>query len=251
MHNPRVRHIMGTAISIDVRDAQVGPSLVEDAFEWLAEVDHRFSTFDSNSEVSRLGRGELTVDECHPDVAEVLAICQELQEQSRGVFNAWRARPDGRLEPSGAVKGWALERAADMLTRGGARNFCINGGGDVVVRGDAEPGRRWRVGIRHPRQAASVAAVVEVSDCAVATSGTYERGDHIVDARTGQPARGLISLTVIGPTMTRADGFATAGFAMGVDGISWVAAQPGYSAYGVTTAGRVRYSQSFARQMSI
>jgi FAD:protein FMN transferase len=241
----RVEHIMGTAISIDLRDAGVEGDVIDTAFEWLRHVDARFSPYKPDSEISRLGRGELILDECHADVAEVLAFCEDLRRETDGVFNAWRSRSDGRLDPSGVVKGWAVERAAELLEQAGARNFCINAGGDIVARGEPEAGRAWRIGIRHPGDASALAAVVRVSDLAVATSGNYERGDHIVDARTGSPARGLVSMTVAGPSLMLADAFATIGFAMGLEGIAWVASRPGYAAYAVTVDGRVRYSNAF------
>jgi thiamine biosynthesis lipoprotein len=242
----QVEHIMGTAISIDLRDPAVDARLVETTFDWLREVDARFSTYQPQSEISRLGRGEVTVEECHADVADVLLLCEELREESEGVFNAWRCRPDGRLDPSGVVKGWAVERAAGILECGGARNFCVNAGGDVVCRGEPEPGRPWRIGIRHPRETGAVAAVVHGYDLAVATSGAYERGDHIVDARTGMPTCTLLSLTVAGPSLTMADAYATAGFAMGNAGVEWVATRPGYAPFAVTASGRVQYSDAFA-----
>jgi len=242
----RVEHIMGTVISIDLRDRAIDAGLAETAFEWLREVDERFSTYQPQSEISRLGRGELTVEEGHTDVGEVLSLCEDLREETAGVFNACRCRRDGRLDPSGVVKGWAVERAAAILERGGARNFCLNAGGDVVIRGEPEPGRAWRIGIRHPHDAGAVAAVVHGNHLAAATSGAYERGDHIVDARTGMPARGLLSLTVCGPSLTVADAYATAGFAMGTAGITWVAARPGYAPFAITDSGRVQYDDAFA-----
>jgi thiamine biosynthesis lipoprotein len=235
----RVEHIMGTAISIDLRDPAVGDGVTEMAFDWLRQVDADFSLYKPQSEISRLGRGELTVEECRSEVGEVLSLCEDLREETQGVFNAWRCRADGRLDPSGVVKGWAVERAAGILLRGGARNFCVNAGGDVVCRGEPEPGRPWRIGIRHPVDAGAVAGVVHAQDLAVATSGTYERGDHIVDARTGIPSRALLSLTL-------ADAYATTGFAMGDAGVGWVAARPGYAPFAVTASGRVRYSDAFA-----
>jgi thiamine biosynthesis lipoprotein len=242
----RVEHIMGTAMSIDLRDSGVEDDVVEAAFDWLRRADARFSPYEQDSDISRLGRGELTVEECHVEVGEVLSLCEDLRRETDGVFNAWRCRTDGRLDPSGVVKGWAVERAAGILLRGGATNFCINAGGDVVIRGEPEPGRAWRIGIRHPHDAGMVAAVVHGNDLAVATSGAYERGDHIVDARTGMPSRELLSLTVAGPSLTMADAYATAGFAMGRAGITWVAARPGYAPFAVTDAGRVQYSDAFA-----
>jgi FAD:protein FMN transferase len=238
----RVEHAMGTAMSIDLRDADVDDFVIEAAFTWLHEADMRFSPYRLESEISRLGRGEVIVQDCHPDVGEVLSLCEDLRVETGGVFNAWRWRADGRLDPSGVVKGWAVERAARLLERAGARNYCINAGGDVVVRGNPEPGRPWRVGIRHPRQPTAVAAVLAATDLAVATSGAYERGDHILDARGGLPPRGLVSMTVVGPSLTLADAYATIGFAMGSAGVAWVAARPGYAPYAITREGRVRYT---------
>ncbi|HVS07982.1 MAG TPA: FAD:protein FMN transferase [Candidatus Dormibacteraeota bacterium] len=242
----RVEHIMGTAISIDLRDAGVEDEAVEGAFDWLREVDARFSPFQPESEISRLGRGELTLEECAVDVGEVVSQCEDLRLETGGVFNAWRWRPDGRLDPSGLVKGWSVERAAALLARAGARNFCINAGGDIVVRGKPEPGRSWRIGIRHPRDATALAAMLHATDLAVATSGNYERGDHIRDARTGMPNGELLSLTVAGPSLTLADAYATVGFAMGIAGVAWVAGRSGYSPYAVTREGRVKYTDPFA-----
>ncbi len=242
----RVEHIMGTAISLDLRDPEVDAGLVEAAFDWLRDVDACFSLYKPQSEISRLGRGELIVEECHTDVGDVLSLCEDLRRETHGAFNAWRCRPDGRLDPSGVVKGWAVERAAATLERGGARNFCLNAGGDVVIRGEPEPGRAWRIGIRHPNDAGALAGVVHGRDLAVATSGAYERGNHIVDARTGMPSRGLLSLTVAGPSLTMADAYATAGFAMGMAGITWVAARPGYAPFAITDSGRVQYNNAFA-----
>jgi FAD:protein FMN transferase len=246
----RVEHIMGTAISIDLRDAGVDGEVMETALEWLRQVDARFSTFRPNSEISRLGRGELLLDECHPDVADVLSLCEDLRRETNGVFNAWRCRTDGSLDPSGVVKGWAVERAAELIEKVGAHNFCINAGGDIVARGKPEPGRDWRIGIRHPRDGSMLAAVLQVTDRAVATSGNYERGDHITDARTGMPQGELVSMTVAGPSLTLADAYATIGFAMGHAGVAWVAGRPGYASYAVTSEGRVQYTDQFAELLT-
>jgi thiamine biosynthesis lipoprotein len=242
----RVDHVMGTVVSIDLREAGIDDEVVETAFEWLHQVDARFSPYKPASEISRLGRGELILEECHADVAEVLSLCENLRRATEGVFNAWACRPDGRLDPSGVVKGWAVERAAQQLEQAGARNFCINAGGDIIARGRPQAGRDWRIGIRHPRDASALAGVVDVTDLAVATSGNYERGDHIVDARVGMPTGELVSMTVAGPSLTLADAYATAGFAMGNAGVAWVAGRPGYSPYAVTREGRVQYTETFA-----
>lgn len=169
-------------------------------FAWLRWVDATFSTYRPDSEISRLGRGERF--DPHPLVREVLARCEALRVETGGLFDA---RAGGRLDPSGYVKGWAVERA----TAFGRGRFLIDAGGDVVLRGT------WRVGIRHPYERDKLAAAITVSDCAVATSGAYERGPHVLDPRTGQPATGLDSVTVIARDLGTADAYATAAFAAG------------------------------------
>jgi thiamine biosynthesis lipoprotein len=236
-----VRHIMGMPIGIDVRDDGVD---VEPAFAWLREADATFSTFREDSDVRRLDRGELTIADCRPEVDEVLTRCLALERATGGYFSA---RPCGRLDPSGLVKGWAVAGAAERLRAAGARNFCINAGGDVVAHGRPAPGERWRVGIRHPSEHEQLAAVVAVEDLAVATSGEYEQGAHIVDPHTGVPPRGLLSVTVVGPDLGTADAYATAAFAMGADGPAWTTTLDGYDALCITAGRQVLSTPGFAR----
>jgi FAD:protein FMN transferase len=155
----------------DVRDASVAPDALEQAFEYLRGVDARFSPYKPESEVSRLIRGEIVESDASRDLAEVLAMSEEIRRASEGYFDIRRHRPDGRPDPTGLVKGWSLEHAGRILEAAGARNHCINGGGDIVARGEAAPGRAWRIGIRHPLIADALATVLAIRDGAVATSG--------------------------------------------------------------------------------
>jgi thiamine biosynthesis lipoprotein len=237
---------MGTDVAIDVR-GPVDPRAIDRALAWLHEADARFSPYRADSEVSRLRRGELQADEAHPDVREVLERCERLRAETGGAFDA-RAAGGGTPDPTGLVKGWAVERAVVLLERAGARDLCVEAGGDVAVRGAPAPGERWRIGIRHPRRPDRLAAVVELVDEAVATSGTYERGDHIVDPRTGRPPRGVLSVTVVGPDLATADAYATAAFALGHDGPAWTASLgPGYGAMTVLDGDRVLATEAFLR----
>jgi thiamine biosynthesis lipoprotein len=241
-HGPRrVEQIMGMPIAIDVRDQEVSPAVVEAAFAWLRSVDETFSTYKPTSEICRLNRGELADEELHPDVRAVLARCAELCDETGGYFDAWAAgarparpgevpRGAGAVDPSGLVKGWSVDRAALLLEEAGARNYAINAGGDMRVRGGPAPGLAWRVGIQHPLVPDKVAAVVPASNLAIATSGAYARGTHIVDPRSGRPPRGILSVTVTGPELGTADAYATAAFAMGPLGPHWVARLMGYEA---------------------
>jgi thiamine biosynthesis lipoprotein len=236
----QVEQIMGTAIGIDLRDELVPAAAVGDAFASLRRADDRFSTYKPDSEVSRLGRGEIKLDECSLELRRVLALAEQLRFESHGHFDVHRHDADGRLDPSGVVKGWAVEEAAWILDAAGARNYAINAGGDVLVRGEPLPGEPWRIGIRHPRQADAVARVLELRSGAVATSGAYERGDHITNPISAAAPRDWLSLTVVGPSLTLADAYATAAFAMGAPGLAWVTAHPGYRAIGIT-ADEVRW----------
>jgi thiamine biosynthesis lipoprotein len=243
----RVERIMGTAISLDLRGPAIAPTAVDAAFDHLRDVDARFSPYIEDSEISRLGRAEIAVEDCSDDVREVLERCAGLCLLSNGFFDIGRHRPDGRLDPSGYVKGWAVETAAAILDAAGATSYCLNAGGDVIARGEPEAGRSWRVGVRHPMVADRVAAVVEARDVAVATSADYERPGHIVDPHRGRPPEGILSFTVIGASLATADAYATAAFAMGTSGLGWLADRPGYEGLAITDDQRVTWTPGFER----
>ena len=236
---------MGTAITVDVRDAEVPDATVDEAFARLATVEARFSTYRPDSEVSRYGRGEIDDDTISAELRRVLQMCEAVRIASGGAFDVRRHRSDGLVDPSGLVKGWAVEEAAAMLVHGGARNYAINAGGDVLARGEPASGRAWRVGIQHPRRRDALAAVLEIRDLAVATSGAYERGDHVIDARTGAPPSDVLSVTVAGPSLAFADAYATAAFAMGATGIRWIASLPDYAGCAITTDDRLVWTEAF------
>jgi thiamine biosynthesis lipoprotein len=224
-----VEQIMGMPIVVDVRDA-TSDELLDDLFDWFREVDQRFSTFKERSEISRLNRGELTVAECHDDVRYVLARCDELREETAGFFDA-RYRSLLEVDPSGLVKGWSVDRGGELLEARGIENYSINAGGDIRTRGAALPEAAWRTGIQHPVLHDRIAAVVEANDLALATSGTYVRGEHIVDPHTGLPPSGLLSVSIAGPDLATADAYATAAFAMGEAGAAWTATLRPYESF--------------------
>jgi len=239
----RIEDVMGTTVVVDVRDDDVPESSLDDVFDWLRLVDETFSTYKRGSEISRLDRGELQEHDARDDVRAVLARCGELHDETRGYFDAYAA---GTLDPSALVKGWSVDRAGELLDRAGARNYTINAGGDVLARGRALPGGAWRIGIRHPELPDAVAKVVEGNDVAVATSGAYERGAHILDPHTGSAPGGVLSVTVTGPELGPADAYATAAFAMGIDGPAWTARLAGgYEALTILADGRVLSTPGF------
>lgn len=226
----RVEQIMGLPIVVEVR----GGGVPEDVFDWFRWVDETFSTYKPDSEVSRIARGELAVEDAHPDVAAVLARCEELRVETNGYFDAYAG---GSLDPSGLVKGWSVDRAADLIDAG---EYMISAGGDVRVRG------AWSVGIQHPLERQAIAAVVDARDLAVATSGEYARGQHVIDPHTGAAPGGVLSVTITGADLATADAYATAAFAMGARvAPHWVARLRDYGAMVILSDERVLTTPSF------
>ncbi|MFF3454957.1 FAD:protein FMN transferase [Streptomyces sp. NPDC002730] len=236
---------MGTVFSFVVRSE---PSLavhqaLTEAVAWLHRVDEVFSPCRADSQISRLGRGELTVGQCDDEVAEVLDLCRAAGRASGGWFTF---TPGGRLDPSAMVKGWAVERASQILCEAGARHHCVNGGGDIQARGEAGPGRPWSIGVAHPLQPGELVTAVSGRDLAVATSGSAERGHHIVDPHSGRPATGLASITLVGRNLTEVDAMATAAFAMGDEAREWIRTLDGIEAFACTADARVWWTPGFA-----
>ena len=215
----RVVHCMGTVFSFDVREPGVEASELEHVVEWLHWVDDTFSTYKPTSQINRLARGELSVQECAPEVGQILARCAELEVETDGFFSA---HASGVLDPSGLVKGWAIERASRMLQDAGSVNHSVNGGGDVQCCGSPGSGEPWRTGIAHPFRPDHVVGVAVGHDLAVATSGTVERGAHMVDPRTGKAPDALASVTLVGRELATVDAYATAAFVMGTAAPAWI-----------------------------
>ena len=237
------------------------------AYAYLRRIDEVFSTYKPDSPVSRIrdGRLPLTALPEHPDgemIREVLALCAQLQRESGGAFDAWNVGDPPQFDPSGAVKGWAAENASRILTGHGLTRHALNAGGDVRVRGGTGPHSAasdgsagahadspqdetasgngaqaaagaglapWRIGVTDPHRPGHTLLVIERADGAVATSGTAERGLHVYDPRTHRPATALVQVTVTGPDLALADGYATAALALAA------AASPG-EAYAWLTA---------------
>lgn len=226
-----VEQIMGLPVSLALRGRHTCDPAALDAWalvsQHLHEVDRVFSSYRDDSFISRLGRGEVEVADCPPAVAEVLDLGERARQESRGAFNVRRADPAGRplLDTDGVVKGWAVQRASDFLAALPDTDFCLSAGGDMVchVADERRPG--WRIGVEDPRDPMRVAAVVPVTRGAVATSGHAHRGHHVVDARTGLPARGIGSVTVLADDLTWADIDATAAYALGPDALPWLVAR--------------------------
>ncbi|HEY0373159.1 MAG TPA: FAD:protein FMN transferase [Amnibacterium sp.] len=234
--------VMGTVVSLDLRGSGDHAAAIGDAVAWFHEVDRRFSPYRADSEVRRVGRGEIAERDRSAELVEILTACDAVAASSGGAFSAWR---DGGFDPSAYVKGWSAERAADLLRAHGCVDWSINAGGDVLLAGHPAPGAAWVVGVQHPFDPEAIAPTVQGTDLAVATSGSYERGEHIVDPATGNAVQVAVSVTVIGPDLGLADAYSTAAFALGEGGPAWVAALPGYDSYTIWADGRVTATAGF------
>ena len=223
-----VEEIMGMPISVHLRSrgARPAPSAeaaVRACFDELHEIDRLFSPYRDDSEITRMQRGELTLDDADPRVREVADACHLAEQETRGLFSAhWR----GVFDPTGYVKGWAVEQAArrhlaPLVQREPA--VGINAGGDMQLFTAADTDWRWNVGITDPHSPETLLATLQVANGAVATSGTAERGEHIIDPRSGRPATSVASATVVADSLAHADVWATAAVVAGFDDRGWVA----------------------------
>ena len=208
-------------VTIDMRTEGISGDVLDAAYADLRHVDATFSPFQAASDVSRVNRGELSLEDAGAELRQVLDLCRLYESATEGAFTPWH---EGVFDPSGLVKGWAIDRCGSILEAAGARRYFIDAGGDVLARGGRAPGEPWRIGIRHPVARDQVFRVVEGEDLAVATSGTYEKGDHIWNRAAGSD---LLSFTVVGRDIVEADVFATAGFALGLAGLDLLARRPG------------------------
>jgi len=229
-------------VTVHVVDDVAQSEALDKVFEDFALLDRTFSPFLAGSEVSRINRAELRPEDAGQLVKQAIDLCRMYELATEGYFSPWIA---GRFDPSGLVKGWAIDRACSILDGYGYRDFFVDAGGDVQTRGrNAEDGP-WRVGVRHPVERDKFACVVLVSGLAVATSGTYEKGEHILDPHSGRPANAWLSFTVVGPDILQADVYATACFAMGIAGLDFMARVARYEAYAIDSHLRASYTAGF------
>jgi FAD:protein FMN transferase len=237
------RILMGMPITVDVGTA-AEEALVDEVFAYFEDVDRRFSTYRTDSEIAAINRGDVPVSDYSPGMRDVLALAEQTKRETNGFFDI--RKPDGSIDPSGVVKGWAIRNAADIVRRAGVRDFFIEAGGDVQSSGKSPSGMGWSVGIRNPFEADEIIKVVYPRGRGVATSGTYVRGQHIYNPHdTDHAVADIVSLTVIGADVLEADRFATAAFAMGKGGIYFVEQTLGLEGYVVDVNGRATPTSGF------
>jgi thiamine biosynthesis lipoprotein len=227
--------VWGTVLFLDLGSSSLSEgemdSAVQSVKSFVYEVDEVFSTYKDGSFVSRLRRGEISIDACPADLQEVWQLCAVARDLTDGAFDPWAVA--GGFDPSGYVKGWAADRVAQILLSDGCEQIQVNAAGDLTLRGGVvESGMAgpWKIGVVNPDNRQEVLRIFEITDGAIATSGTYERGAHIFDPHTGTIAIGAKSATVLGPDGGLTDALATALMVAGVDGAGWFA-QPELAEY--------------------
>lgn len=218
MSNLHIEDVWNTVVTIECELERIS---YKDSIDFLHLVDQLFSTYLPDSQVSRLRRGEIAIDEADQLVQQVWQACLEVKEISDGAFDPWAVA--GGFDPSGYVKGWAADLVSEQLIKQGAKHIQVNAGGDISVRGGKDANTPWKLAVAHPSIKGEISKLYSITTGAIATSGSAERGDHIIDPHTKTIAVGARSATVIGPDAGISDALATALVVSGRDGASWFA----------------------------
>ncbi len=236
----RVQTVMGIPVSIDIPAASQEVDFTP-AFDRLQSIDLRFSTYKPDSELSHYRDGSLRESQIGKELVDIKKACAKFESVTDGYFSAYY---DGTFDPTGYVKGWAIQQTADAISNQGFLTYLINAGGDILAASDGI--KHWNIGLQHPLDKQAVFGTVSLTNGAVATSGTYERGNHIINPHTHLPTTELVSATVYGPSIIVSDVFATACQAMGpVKACQFIDAQPGYEGFFVSRNGDIVTSAGF------
>jgi thiamine biosynthesis lipoprotein len=242
-----VEEVMGTVVVFDLYvrstlDRAEIDSMVDRARAVLHRADDLFSTWNRQSPVSRLRRGVATLDDMPEDVVEVLTLCAGAREISRGWFNPW-AMPGG-VDPTGYVKGWAAQQALHVFDHDGVVGAIVNAAGDIATRGQPGVDAPFRIGVADPRSRGRLACVVDVR-AAIATSGTYQRGQHLIDPFIQRPGARTDSASVVGPDLGIADALATALAVAGSDFLGVLEGVADYEGLAFESGGSWRCTTNF------
>lgn len=217
-------------ITIDIADPFATTKTIDFVFDYFESIDKRFSTYKEDSEISVINKGELLLENASTETKEVFTLSEQTKQETNGYFDI--QKPDGGIDPSGLVKGWAIWNAAKLLKKNGFNNFFVDAGGDIQAFGKNSKNETWSFGIRNPFKREEIVKVVFLINQGIATSGTYIRGQHIYDPHTKETNfTDILSLSVVGPNVYEADRFATAAFAMGRAGLAFIEGLEGFEGY--------------------
>jgi thiamine biosynthesis lipoprotein len=240
----QAREIMGMPVRITIVGGT--QSDFDAVFNYFTEVDTRFSTYKPESEIMKINRGEIQPNEYSTDMREIFALAEQTKKETDGYFSI--IRPDGSIDPSGIVKGWAIRNAATLIEQKGYKNYLVEVAGDMQSKGVDENNKVWTIGIRNPFNHAEIVKVVRLENQGIATSGTASRGQHIYNPhQPKQRIDDIVSITVIGPDAYEADRFATAAFAMGKEGILFIEKLAGFEGYQIDAKGIATLTTGFTR----
>jgi len=220
---------MGMPVIVEIKDDSASENIIGRVFTYFTYIDQIFSTYKPDSEISRINNGKLLFEDASEDVKDVFDLAEQTKKETNGYFDI--KKKDGTYDPSGIVKGWAINNAANILLKEGFKDFYVEAGGDIQVYGKGDEG--WTIGIKNPFNVKEIIKVVILKNNeGIATSGSYERGNHIYNPKNKNDAlNDIISLTVIGPNIYEADRFATAAFAMQREGILFIEKLKGFEGY--------------------
>ena len=121
---------------------------LEDAFKYFTYIDETFSTYKKDSEIMKINRGEIKLENASRDMQEIFRLAEQTKNETGGYF--YIVNRDGVFDPSGIVKGWAINNAAKLIKDAGFPNYYVEAGGDIQVGGHNLIGDKWSLGIRNP-----------------------------------------------------------------------------------------------------
>jgi len=239
---------MGMTISVEIANASSTKTDIDKVFSYFENVENKFSVFKTTSEITLINNGKIKESQWSEDMKLVFALAKKTKKETNGYFDI--VATDGKYNPSGLVKGWAIYNASKLLLAQEFKDFYVEAGGDVQAQGKNERGRYWSVGIKNPFNQEQIIKILYLKNQGIATSGTYLRGQHIYDPHAGsKPLTKIVSISVIGPNVYEADRFATAAFAMGEKGIRFIENLKGFEGYmidkngiGTETSGFEKYN---------
>lgn len=233
---------MDMPVIIEVVDPTETEKIFKELFDYFIYIDNTFSPFKKDSELTKINQGRIRKKDWSRDMKEIFELCKQTKNETKGYFNYEK---NNQFDPLGLVKGWAINKVANILKSKGFKNFYVEAGGDIQVAGTNRENKFWRIGIQNPFNLKQNIKVISLNNQGVATSGTYLRGQHIINPFTGEGIKNIVSLTVIGPNIYEADRFATSAFAMGKKGINFIENLTGFAGYMIDNKGIATYTSNF------
>lgn len=241
--------LMDMPVTVAIVDQEAKEVDLQTVFNYFQEVENRFSIFKKDSEISLINDGKIKKSQYTSEMKEVLKLCEQTKKETDGFFDI---NHDGKIDPSGIVKGWAIFKAAKLLKEKGFQNYFLEAGGDIQTSGKNDQGKAWRVGIRNPFNYQQIVKVLSIIDRGVATSGTYLRGQHLWQPqKKNWRMTELVSLTVIGSNIYEADRFATTCFVMGKEGLNFLEKLAGFEGYLIDKNGLATWTSGFEKYVSV